>query len=82
MRSFLIVVHCSGGGVFGNAASLALLPISVWPFHCFEGAVHLVFTSFSEEIFLSVATESVCPLEEMSSGSSATILDYPPSYIF
>ena len=64
MRSLLIVAHCSWGGVFGNTASLPLLAISVWPFHGFEGAVGLFFRSFSEVIFPSVATESICPLEK------------------
>lgn len=87
LRSLFIVGCCTGGGVFGDTASLPLLPVSVWSFSlCYGGAVQLVFRSFSEEIDPHVAAGLVCPWEDMSSGSQYTAILNPvpalTSYIY
>lgn len=50
---------------------------------CCEAAIQVVFRSFSEEIIPDVAKDSICPREEVCSGSSyATILDHRPIVVF
>ena len=52
--------------------SQPLWPTSMWPFFSFSthvGVAQLVFRPFSEEIVACVAVDSVCPWEEVSSGS-------------
>lgn len=71
VSSLPVVVHCIGGGVYGESGSQALLFVLMWPlsFAQCKGIAQLVFRSFSEEIITYVAVDSVCLAEEASSGS-------------
>lgn len=87
LRSLFIVGCCTGSGVFGDTASLPLLPVSVWSLSlCYGGAIQLVFRSFSQEIDPYVAVGLVCLWKEMSSGSQYTAILNPipalTSYIY
>lgn len=71
---------CTSGVFYGDVGSQPLLPSLMWPFCLFaqcEGIVHLVFNIFlTEKIVSYVSMDSVCPRQEVSSGSSCvTILN-------
>lgn len=69
MRDLPVVDHCTKSGVFGETRSLLSYPSRCGPFlYCCEGAIQLVFRSFSERIVLYVAVDLLCLWEEVSSG--------------
>lgn len=69
--SLLIVGRQVGPGAFGETGFCLFYPSSCGPFitYC-EGTIQLVCKSLSEGIFPYVVADSVCPWEEVSSGSS------------
>lgn len=83
--TLLLWGHCTWGVDSDSTTSLALLPLQMWPclyiLSC-RKSVLLVFRLVSEMVVLYVVAVSVCPWDDMSSGSSySAILIQIPYYL-
>ena len=77
LSSLLIVGHCARDGVYGVPASPTCFNVVFSLFARCVVVIQPAFRFFKEEIVPYVAVDSVCPWEEVSSGSSyVTILNW------